>query len=58
MPTMCDGKSLVNGKRNPVTLVRMVVARKIAVHAGTRFEPNIAKRTTSPARIPIKLRMT
>jgi hypothetical protein len=55
---MCDGKSFVNGKRNPVTLVRMVGPRKIAVHPGTRFEPNIANRTTSPARIPIKLRIT
>jgi hypothetical protein len=36
------------GKKNPVTLVRIVVARKIAVHVTAVFEPNIAATTTNP----------
>src|SRR5260370_36551562 len=55
MPTICDGSSLVNGNRKPVTLVSIVVARKIAVEIrdGSDFNhPTIAIR---PATMPIKL---
>jgi len=31
---MCDGSNSVNGNRNPVTLVRIVNSRKIAVRPG------------------------
>jgi hypothetical protein len=53
---MCDGKNGVIGKkRNPVTLVKTVVKRKIAVHPSKRFpaiSPNV---TMKPERIPMRL---
>ena len=58
MPTMCDGNSCVNGNRKPVTLVRIVNSRKIAVRPGigsSRACPNI---TTRPATIAIRLMIT
>ena len=58
MPNTCDGRSLVKGKRNPVTLVRTVVARKIAVQLSSFLPPSIPSRTTSPVTIPIRLMMT
>src|SRR5262249_2207917 len=42
---------------NPVTLVSTVVARKTAVHLGSRLEPNIATSTTMPAAMPIRLKI-
>jgi hypothetical protein len=44
-----------NGKRNPVTLVKTVVARKIAVAPSKRFLRNIPKRTNKPEPIPATL---
>ena len=52
MPTMCDGRRLVNGKRNPVTLVSTVVARNSAVIAGELRPSNMPNRTMMPDKIP------
>ena len=43
------------GKKNPVTLVRTVVARKMAVQPSSFLPPSMP---TSPATIPIRLMMT
>src|SRR5712691_11095143 len=58
MPTICEGKRRSLGKKNPVTLVKTVVARKRAVQPSRRFEPSMASRTMSPETIPTRLMTT
>src|SRR5262245_37273618 len=58
MPKMCDGSSRSNGKKNPVTLVRIVVTRNTAVQPGSRCARSIPARTTSPVTMPIRLMTT
>src|SRR3954447_22820024 len=54
-PTICDGRTLVNGKAKPVALVATAVTRNTAVHAG-RGGPRIrAIMTTTPAARAIRL---
>src|ERR1700704_3100367 len=55
MPTICDGSSLVNGKRKPVTLVSIVVARKIAVGIRDGSDFNHPVIAIKPATMPIRL---
>src|SRR5437588_9580956 len=55
MPTPWEGRKRWNGKRNPVTLVSTVLARKTAVQPATRFPESIPYATTNPARIPTRL---
>jgi hypothetical protein len=58
MPVPMAGVKPRIGNRNPVTLVRMVVSRKNAVHPGIRFERNMPTSTTMPLAIASKLMMT
>src|ERR1700730_11714150 len=58
MPIMCDGNSLSNGNRNPVTVVKIVVTRNSAVQPGITLEPRSPYKTTRPETIPIRLMMT
>ncbi len=58
MPTTWGGPKLAEGKKNPLTLVNIVVAKKSAVQPGRRLAPNMPMRTRSPERIPTKLKMT
>ena len=55
---MCEGNNLWKGKRNPVTLVAVVVVRNVAVHPLNRFAVSSPYTTTSPDKIPIKLNAT
>ena len=55
MPTAWEGKNLWNGNRNPVTLVKTVVARKSAVQPSRRFAVRNPPTTTNPERIPPEL---
>src|SRR5215471_605688 len=55
MPMICDGNSRSNGNMKPVTLVRMVNTRKIAVRAGIGFESSMPNMTMRPATIAIRL---
>lgn len=57
-PTMWDGKMRSRGKKNPVTLVNIVVARKIKVRPSSLLELNKPTRTTAPERIPSRLMTT
>src|ERR1039457_5546534 len=58
MPRMIPGVTPWNGKKNPVTEVATVVARKSIVQPHIRFEVNSPQRTTRPDRIPIRLMTT
>ena len=58
MPTAWDGKKRSNGKRNPVTLVAIVLIRKTAVQISSRFAVSSPNTTTNPEKIPIKLNTT
>src|SRR3954470_19816861 len=54
-PTICDGRTFVNGKAKPVALVATAVTRNTAVQAG-RGGPRIrAIITTAPAARAIRL---
>jgi hypothetical protein len=55
MPTICDGSSLVNGNRKPVTLVRIVVARKVAVGVCDGSDFSHPVNAIRPAMMPIRL---
>src|SRR5262245_23098364 len=55
MPVPIAGVNPRNGKRNPVTLVAIVVARKTSVHRSSGFDRTIPKTATNPDRIPIRL---
>jgi hypothetical protein len=58
MPTPGDGKKRWNGKRDPVTLVATVLARKSAVQRSSRFALSSPNTTTNPEPIPTKLSTT
>src|ERR1700737_1628326 len=58
MPTMCDGNSCVNGKKNPVTLVKIVVARNSAVMPLILLEPRSPNMTMKPDATATRLIMT
>jgi hypothetical protein len=49
IPTQCDASSWVKGKKNPVTLVRTVVTRKMPVQPSIRTPAMSPPKTTSPA---------
>src|SRR5262245_28579531 len=57
-PSTCDGRSRSNGKKNPVTLVATVLARKTAVQPSSRRAVSSPHRTTNPERIPSRLTAT
>src|SRR5258706_3534285 len=50
-----DGKNPWYGKKNPVTLVRTVVARTTAVQPSSGFAASSPNITMNPEKIPIKL---
>jgi len=51
MPRICDGRRWSSGKKNPVTLVKTVVARKSAVQPSSRSEPSMLDRLIEPVEI-------
>jgi hypothetical protein len=51
-------QNLVDRKKYPVALVRIVVVRKSAVQPALYFDPSMAAATTSPATIPTRLSAT
>src|SRR5215471_5786639 len=55
MPMMCDGSSCSNGNMKPVTLVRIVNNRKIAVSPGILPPPSMPNMTIMPEAIAIRL---
>src|SRR5580658_1708959 len=55
MPTTCDGRRCSKGKRNPVTLVRTVVTRKIEVAPSKRSPISSPYTTRKPEPIPTRL---
>src|SRR5262245_29878919 len=55
MPTPWAGVNCLNGKKNPVTLVATVVARKSAVQPSSRFPLSSPNMTTNPEPIPNRL---
>ncbi len=55
---MCAGVTAVNGKPNPLALVKIVVARKSAVHPSSRAPASSPPATTSPAMMPTTLMRT
>ncbi len=58
MPSTWDGMNRSAGKRNPVALVKTVLARKIAVQASSRFPVRNPYTTTSPEPMPTRLMTT
>src|SRR5258708_7820704 len=58
MPTACPGVKRSIRKKNPVTLVRIVAARKIAAQMSSRFAVTKPHVMTNPEPIPIRLNAT
>src|SRR5258706_4479985 len=58
MPTMCEGKRCSTGKPKPVTLVAIVVTRKISLHPRRLQPKNTPAITTNPAPMPTRLSTT
>jgi hypothetical protein len=54
-PTTCAGKRCSTGNKNPVRLVKAVVARKILVHPSRGLLVSNPYRTTNPEPIPARL---
>jgi hypothetical protein len=55
---MCEGPNPDEGNKNPVTLVRTVVARKSAVQFVSSLERTMPITATSPETIPTRLKRT
>jgi hypothetical protein len=51
-PTTCEGKRCSTGNKNPVRLVKAVVARKILVHPSRGLLVSNPYTTTNPEPIP------
>ena len=51
IPVMCEGRSFSAGRKNPVTLVRIIVIRNAIVHQAGRPPFDIARITQAP--VPI-----
>ena len=54
-PTMWDGSTRSLGKKNPLTLVSTVVARKSAVQPGSLRAHSMPTRAMIPVAIPMRL---